>query len=139
MAVYGGSNMTFEAILDTMRNPDFFPSYPTGDSVKLLPEDFVFDENQSVKWNRMIVQEHNKLATAIKENYWNKMNDVDTWFNQQVRKSIQNEIHVSEKVAGIIFNQAYEDSHANGYHEVVLYAQRYCKFIQSILNAMKED
>lgn len=130
--------MTFEDILDTMRNPDFFPKYPKGDSVKLLPKDFIFDENQSVKWNRQKVQEHNELAKTIKKDYWNKMNDIDTWFNQQVRESIQNEIHVSEKVASIIFNQAYEDGHANGYHEVVLYAQRYCEFIQSILNAMKE-
>ena len=131
--------MTFDDILDKMRAPDFFPKYPDSDLTKLLPRDFIFDENQSVKWNRMIVQEHNKLATAIKENYWNKMYDIDTWFNQQVQESIQNEIHVSEKVAGIIFNQAWEDGHANGYHEVVFYAQRYCEFIQSILNAMKED
>ena len=131
--------MTFEDILETMRDPNFFPNYPKGDSVKLLQDTYIFDENQSVKWNRQRVQEHNELAKIIKKDYWNKMNDIDTWFNQQVRRSIQNEIHVSEKVAGIIFNQAYEDGHANGYHEVVLYAQRYCEFIQSILNAMKED
>ena len=131
--------MTFEDILDTMRNPNFFPSYPKGDSVKLLQDTYIFDENQSVKWNRQKVQEHNELAKTIKKDYWNKMNDIDTWFNQQVRESIQNEIHVSEKVAGIIFNQAYEDGHANGYHEVVLYAQRCCEFVQQILNAMKEE
>ena len=130
--------MTFEAIVDTIRNPHFFPNYPKGDSVKFLPEDFIFDENQSVKWNRQKVQEHNKLAETIKKDYWNKMGDIDAWFNQQVRESIQNDIHVSEKVADIIFNQAWEDGHANGYHEVVLYAQRYCEFVQQILNAMKE-
>lgn len=130
--------MTFEDILDTMRNPDFFPNYPKGDSVKLLQDTYIFDENQSVKWNRQKVQEHNEPAKTIKKDYWNKMNDIDTWFNHQVRESMQNEIHVSEKVAGIISNQAYEDGHANGYHEVVLYAQRYCEFVQQILNAMKE-
>lgn len=131
--------MTFDTILDVMRSPDFFSKHPDSDSIKLLQDTYIFDENQSVKWNRQRVQEHNELAKTIKKDYWNKMNDIDTWFNQQVRKSIQNEIHVSEKVAGIIFNQAYEDGHANGYHEVVLYAQRYCEFIQSILNAMKEE
>ena len=130
--------MTFEDILDTMRNPDFFPNYPKGDSVRLLQDTYIFDENQSVKWNRQRVQEHNERATAIKKDYWNKMDDIDNWFNQQVRESIQNEIHVSEKVADIIFNQAYEDGHANGYHEVVLYAQRYCEFVQQILDDMKE-
>ena len=47
--------MTFEDILDTMRNPDFFPNYPKGDSVKLLQDTYIFDENQSVKWNRQRV------------------------------------------------------------------------------------
>ena len=130
--------MTFEDILGTRRNPNFSPNYPKDDSAKLLPKDFIFDEDRSVKWNRQRVQAHNELTTSIEKGYCSKMNDIDTWFNQQVRESIQNEIHVSEKVADIIFNQAYEDGHANGYHEVVLYAQRYCEFVQQILNAMKE-
>lgn len=131
--------MTFDTIMDTMRNPNFFPNYPKDDSAKLLPNDFIFDENQSVKWNKQKVQQHNELAQQAKKIYRDKINEIDRWFSQQVQEAIQNEIHVSEKVASIIFNQAYEDGHANGYHEVVLYAQRYCEFIQSILNAMKEE
>lgn len=129
--------MTFEDILDIMRNPNFFPNYPDSDSTK-LSYDFIIDENQSVKWNRQKVQEHNELAQQTKKIYRDKMNEIDRWFNEQVQEAIQNEIHVSEKVAGIIFNQAYEDGHANGYNEVIHYAERYCEFIQSILNAMKE-
>lgn len=131
--------MTFEDILDTMRTPHFFPNYPKGDSVKLLQDTYIFDENQSVKWNRQKVQEHNELAQQAKKIYRDKINEIDRWFSQQVQEAIQNEIHVSEKVASIIFNQAYEDGHANGYHEVVLYTQKYCEFIQSILNAMKGE
>lgn len=130
--------MTFEDILDTMRNPDFFPKYPKGDSVKLLPKDFIFDENQSVKWNRQKVQEHNELAQQAKKIYRDKMNEIDRWFSVQVQEAIQNEIHVSGKAASIIFNQAREDVHSNGYHEVVWYAQKYCEFVQQILNTMKE-
>lgn len=130
--------MTFEAILDTMRNPGFFPNYPKGDSVKLLPKDFIFDENQSVKWNRQKVQEHNELAQQTKKIYWDRMNEIDCWFSERVQEAIQNELYVSGKVASIIFNQAYDRGHANGYQEVIIYAEQYCEFIQSILNAMKE-
>lgn len=59
--------MTFEDILETMRDSNFFPKYPKGDSVKLLPKDFIFDENQSVKWNRQRVQEHNELAKTLRK------------------------------------------------------------------------
>lgn len=131
--------MTFEDVLDTMRNPDFFPKYPKGDSTKLLPYTYIFDENQSVKWNWQRVQEHNELAQKAKQAYRNKMNDIDRWFNQQVREVIQNELHVSEKVAGIIFDEAWKDGHANGYQETITYAQIYCDFIQRILNAMKDE
>lgn len=131
--------MTFDTILDTMRNPNFFQNYPKDDSAKLLSEDFIFDENQSVKWNRQKVQEHNELAQQAKKVYRDKMNEIDRWFSKQTQEAIQNEIHVSEKAASIIFNQAWEDGHSNGYHEVVLYAQRYCEFVQQILNAMKEE
>lgn len=131
--------MTFDIILDTMRNPNFFPNYPNDDSAKLLPKDFIFDENQSVKWNRQKVQEHNELAQQAKKIYRDKMNEIDRWFSEQVQEAIQNEIHVSGKAVSIIFNQAWEDGHSNGYNEVIHYAERYCEFIQSILNAMKED
>lgn len=131
--------MTFEDIVDTMRNPDFFPNYPEGDSARLLPDNFIFDENQSVKWNRQKVQEHNELAQQAKKIYWDRMNEIDCWFSERVHEAIQNELHVSGKVASIIFNQAYDRGHANGYHEVIIYAEQYCEFIQSILNAMKED
>lgn len=131
--------MTFDTILDTMRNPNFFPNYPEGDSARLLPDDFIFDENQSVKWNRQKVQEHNELAQQAKKIYRDKMNEIDRWFSKQTQEAVQNEIHVSEKAASIIFNQAWEDGHSNGYHEVVWYAQKYCEFVQQILNAMKEE
>lgn len=131
--------MTFEDIVDTMRNPNFFPKYPKDDSVKLLQDTYIFDENQSVKWNRQKVQEHNELAQQAKKIYRDKMSEIDRWFSEQVQEAIQNEIHVSGKAASIIFNQAWEDGHSNGYHEVIHYAERYCEFIQSILNAMKEE
>lgn len=129
--------MTFEDILDTMRNPDFFPNYPKGDSVKLLPKDFIFDENQSVKWNRQRVQEHNELAQTIKKDYWNKMNEIDRWFSEQVQEAIQNEIHVSEKAASIIFNQAWEDGHSNGYHEVIHLKQGMKKMLSMVSPVIK--
>ena len=121
--------MTFDTILDVMRSSDFFPKYPKDDSAKLLQDTYIFDENQSVRWNRQKVREHNELAQQAKKIYRDKMNEIDRWFKEQVQEAIQNEIHVSEKekAASIIFNQAWEDGHSNGYNEVIYYAERYCE------------
>lgn len=131
--------MTFDDILDKMRAPNFFPKYPSSDSIKSLPHDFIFDENQSVKWNRQKVQERNEVAQQAKKLYRDRMNEIDRWFSKQVQEVIQNELQVSEKAASIIFNQAWEEGHSTGYQEVVHYAEQYCEFIQQILNTMKED
>ena len=130
--------MTFDDILDKMRAPDFFPKYPDSDLTKLLPRDFIFDENQSVKWNRQKVQEHNEVAQQAKKLYRDRMNEIDRWFSKQVQEVIQNELQVSEKAASIIFNQAWGQGHSTGYQDVVHYAGQYCEFIQQILDTMKE-
>ena len=131
--------MTFEDIIDKMRAPDFFPKYPDKDSITVLPKDFIFDENQSVKWNRQKVQEHNEVAQQAKKLYRDRMNEIDRWFSNQVQEVIQNELQVSEKAASIIFNQAWDEGHSAGYQEVVHYAEQYCEFIQQVLNTMRED
>ena len=74
--------MTFDNVLDKMRAPDFFPKYPDSDSTKLLPKDFIFDDNLSVKWNRQKVQERNEVAQQVKKLYRDRMNEIDKWFRK---------------------------------------------------------
>lgn len=130
--------MSWNDIKVKIRNPNFLPEYPDADTLRKLPDNYVFDENESVKWNREKVGVHNKLADNAKKKYYDELNTVNAAFATMVRQEIQSELDVSDEVASIIYNEAYENGHADGYHEVVYYAQVYCEFISRILNAMKE-
>lgn len=130
--------MSWNDIKVKIRNPNFLPEYPDADTLRKLPDNYVFDENESVKWNREKVIAHNKLANNAKKEYYDKLNTVNVAFATMVRQEIQSELDVSDKAASIIYDKAYEDGHADGYHEVVYCAQTYCEFISRILNAMKE-
>lgn len=131
--------MTWDDIRAQIYDPSFLPKYPNRDTIRTLPDDHVFDENLSVKWNKDKVEEHNEMVRKVKEDYNYKLREVNEMFQHWVQEAIQNEIHVSEAVALIIFNRAWEDGHANGYHEVVYCAEEYCEFIKKILTAIKKE
>lgn len=131
--------MIWEDIRAEIYDPNFLPKYPDRETIRILPDDYVFDENQSVKWNKDKVKEHNETIRKVEEDYNYKLGKVNETFQHWVQQAIQNEIHVSEAVALIIFNRAWEDGHANGYHEVVHYAEEYCEFIKKILTAIKKE
>lgn len=136
MIYEGADYMTWDDVKAEIYDPNFLPKYPRRETIRMLPDDYVFDENQSVKWNRDKVKEHNEIVRKVKEDYNYKLRKVNETFQHWVQQAIQNEIHVSEAVALIIFNRAWEDGHANGYQEVVYYAEQYCEFVEKILQAI---
>ena len=99
----------------------------------------MFDENQSVRWNKDKVKEYNETVRKAEEDYNYKLRKVNETFQRWVLQAIQKEIHVSEAVALIIFNRAWEDGHADGYHTVLYHAEEYCEFIKKILTAIKKE
>lgn len=94
---------------------------------------------QSVKWNREKVVEHNDLAVKAEKDYYDQINIVDKEFADMVKKEIQSELDVSDRVDSILYDKAWEDGHANGYHEALWYAQWDCEFVKQLLNAMKGE
>lgn len=93
---------------------------------------------QSVKWNREKVVEYNDLAVKAEKDYYDQINIADKEFADMVKKEIQSELDVSDRVDSILYDKAYEDGHANGYHEALWYAQWDYEFVKQLLNAMKE-
>lgn len=131
--------MVWEDIRAEIYDPNFLPKYPDRETIRILPDDYMFDENKSVKWNKDKVKEHNETVRKVKEDYNYKLRKVNETFQRWVQQAIQKEIHVSEAVALIIYNRAWEDGHANGYHEVLYHAEEYCEFIKKILTAIKKE
>ncbi len=64
----------------------FLTTYLNADTLRKLPEYYVFDETQSVKWNREKVVEHNDLAVKAKKDYYDQVNIVDKEFADMVKK-----------------------------------------------------
>ena len=136
MIYEGVDYMTWDDIIAEIYDPNFLPKY---EHARTLPDDHVFDENQSVRWNKDKVKEYNETVRKAEEDYNYKLRKVNETFQRWVLQAIQKEIHVSEAVALIIFNRAWEDGHADGYHSVLYHAEEYCEFINKILTTIKKE
>lgn len=104
-------------------------------NIRQLPTNYIFDEDQSVKWNREQVERNN--AEYLKE-----VARLNTLRNKE-RDRIQEEIYaticqevghgLSRKQAISIWNMAYEWGHSNGIHEVCIYLNDLMELATTIL------
>ena len=106
--------MEFQTIMDKIDNGtyDEFP-YPD-----LYEENYVFDENKSVKWNRKEVEIQNaKLLQVFNNN--SKMKQAN--FQEDAIEYILTnyKINNNRDIANILFHIAYESSYSNEYREVL--------------------
>ena len=83
----------------------------------------IFDENMSVKWNRDKLEEENR-----------KFQDEVSRLNT-AKKKIQDDVghNLSRTAAEKIFNYAYDDKHAYGFHEVRWELERLVELVSEIL------
>lgn len=109
---------TIQDEFETMQRMSCVPK-----NIRKVPTGYIFDEDQSVKWNREQVDRNN--AAYIKE-----VARLNTLRNKE-RDRIQEEIYaticrevghgLSRKQAISIWNMAYEWGHSSGIHEVCIY------------------
>lgn len=98
--------------LRNMYNAGYYNA-PTPDSkMKRLQDDHVFDENQSVRWNRDKVAKWNdkvdKYLNSIKMEASKKQDDL----HADAAKSLMEEFGFNQKQAEIIENHVYSDKHS---------------------------
>lgn len=99
---------------------DVYVSYNNGDyNSKLgypkamrLPENHIFDENQSVKWNREKVQEHNDRIVKEKEAYNEDSNRLAAQLRADAVEALQNEYDLTKKQAELVEAYAYQEKHS---------------------------
>lgn len=123
-------------ILDLIEKKTYF-------NEKLLPLDYITDENQSVVWNREQVERHNIRVKELKRKL-NKYNQVlDTMLIDAV---IEDEIQLNpiifdgipKEVFLKIWSKAYQDGHSCGYQEVISYFRDEMDLFEDILKIMKK-
>lgn len=83
---------------------DIYPAYLTtiGTNLRLgidiKPEGYVFDEEQSVKWNKEKLIEHNTQMRKILEERRHKQNQIREAFEVAVYEFIGKELHTTPRV-----------------------------------------
>lgn len=101
----------------------------------LLDENTVLDEEKSVRWNREEVAHRNNSRKGKLAAYVAKINQCDKDINQKIVDYLRSEFGFNERVANIVFNEAYEDGHHAGYEEVAAHAHAYGLFTDRVMDA----
>lgn len=84
-----------------------------------LSENYIFDENLSVKENRKMVEEHNQKIKDEKQKYRNESNRLEKLFERDVINYLTSTFNINVAQAELFFINAYNDSHSSGYGEVL--------------------
>lgn len=91
--------------------------------IRKVRADHVFDENQSVLWNRQQVEDNNRRyqeEVARLNTEKNKRRDA---IHEKIYAAIQSEVGhgLSRKKAMVLWNMAYDEGHAYGIREIKSY------------------
>lgn len=100
----------------------------------------IFDENMSVKWNRDKLEEENKKFEDEVSRLNTAKNKALLAVHELVYQKIQDDVghNLSRTAAEKIFNYAYDDKHAYGFHEVRWELERLVELVSEILAEQKK-
>lgn len=100
----------------------------------------IFDENMSVKWNRDKLEEENKKFEDEVGRLNTAKNKAMLAVHELVYQKIQDDVghNLSRTAAEKIFNYAYDDKHAYGFHEVRWELERLVELVSEILAEQKK-
>ncbi|WP_304393150.1 hypothetical protein [uncultured Clostridium sp.] len=130
--------MNIEDIKNNVKNNKYtvkmeYPKRPEG----YKKENYVYDEEKSVRWNR----EHQEELT---NEYIDKLNDyhketsrIETEFVEDLITAIKDEYKFTEIQATNIYKLAWEDGHSDGLETVISYVIYYADFTQSQLKNVR--
>lgn len=98
----------------------------------LFKEGHVFDENESVVWNREKVEIENTFIKAINLGIIKNSNTGQKRFEDDLSQAIVNGTALNLTQAGFIYSKAWEEGHSDGYYSVVQEADELMDLINDI-------
>jgi len=125
--------MTFEVIRTLCEAGAYKPVYV--EVPQPVPSGFIFDENQSVVWNREQVREANEARMQAIEANRISEGDACRRFEQDVIAALQDEFEFSEPQAILTYNRAYDWGHSTGFSEVLSRAEDLAGFLTEFTNS----
>jgi flagellar biosynthesis/type III secretory pathway protein FliH len=124
--------MDFNTIKIKISQEVYNVQYPYPRESKLL-DGYVFDENKTVKENRLMVEKYNEDIDTKKRAYSKEEDRLSKQFENDVVEAIVSEGEFSKEAAQAIYNRAYEEGHSAGYEEVVNIADDLMQFVQEVI------
>lgn len=107
--------------------------------IRKVPSDYIFDENQSVKWNRDKVQENNNFYQAEVARLNTLKNEARDEIHEDIYHAIQCDVGhgLSRKGAMGIWNYAYEEGHACGINDIISNLDSVIDLLTAVLSEVK--
>lgn len=126
--------MTLEEIRIAYNNKEYENKLPYPNKSK-YKENHVFDEEKSVKWNRVEVDVQNQLLQVEKENYRAESYRLETKLKEDIIKAICNENKgINYEQARIIYEYVYREYHSS-FSDVFNYIDDFIDLIERVNNA----
>lgn len=109
--------------------------------IRKVPSNHIFDENQSVKWNRDKVNENNNAYQTEVARLNTLRNKARDEIHEDIYYAIQCEVGhgLSRKGAMAIWNYAYSEGHANGIHDIIYCLDSVTDLLVDVLSEVKTD
>ena len=109
------------------------------ENLRKVPENHVFDENQSVKWNRQMVVKNNTEYHAEVARLNTIKNEKRDSIHEDIYVAIQSEVGhgLTREGAYLIWNHAYENGHSWGIHQVRNELERLIELVTEVLENVK--
>lgn len=111
-----------EKVIEDYRNGEYKTHKNLNEPLEQLPEGYVFDEEESVKWNREKLEiENAKRKEAFIEHRNLSRANADERVSEDIIKAIIDDFDTTELVAKTIFGYASGEGHSSGMSEVLNY------------------
>lgn len=104
--------------------------YPSGEC---YPEDHLFDEEKSVRWNRERAAEENNKRQQKLADYRASVRAGEDAFRSDVLSFIESKYDLNKSQARAVFSLAYEQGHSAGFEEVLTCVQSFGSFASDII------
>ena len=109
--------------------------------IRKVQPNHIFDENQSVKWNRDKVAENNNSHQEEVSRLNTLKNKARDEVYEDIYYAIQCEVGhgLSRKGAMLLWNYAYDEGHSNGIYEIKNYLDSIIDLVSELLNEVNKQ
>lgn len=108
-------------------------------SLKKVPQNHIFDEDQSVKWNKEKVIENNTAYQAEVARLNTAKNKARDAIHEDIYRTIQSEVGygLTREGAKKIWEYAYERGHAYGIHDIMCCLEELLVLMDEVLENVR--